>query len=127
MSLKLLLCDILKMISHNNFKCGSITFHKKKKQLAKYQQLGISLLRNNLTQFYVFTLSIPASVVLVCYYFWLLPASMYLKLVLIKQSACIVFVLITYFFAEFHYILQRFSIRYQKFMFIKNLIENPFM
>lgn len=69
LSLKLLLCDILKMISHNNFKCGSITFHKKKKQLAKYQQLGISLLRNNLTQFYVFTLSIPASVVLVCYYF----------------------------------------------------------
>ena len=36
-----LFCNILKIICHINFKCGSINFHKKGKQLARHQHQNI--------------------------------------------------------------------------------------
>lgn len=45
LSLKLLFCDILKMIRDIGFKSGNIIFYKQKNQPAKYQHLGIASLR----------------------------------------------------------------------------------
>ena len=42
--LKLLFCDILRMICYIEFKCGSINFHKLRTQPKKYQYLGIAFL-----------------------------------------------------------------------------------
>ena len=41
LSLKLLFSDILRMICHTVFTCGSIKFLRQRKQPTKYQDLGI--------------------------------------------------------------------------------------
>ena len=38
-SLKLLFCDILRMICHTDLQCGSINFHKQRKQPEEHQYL----------------------------------------------------------------------------------------
>ena len=38
----MLVCDILRMICHFEFKCHSISFHKQRKLSIKYQHLGIA-------------------------------------------------------------------------------------
>ena len=45
---KLLLCDIIRKICHNDFKRGSINFHKQKKQSVKYQKLCIAALNKRI-------------------------------------------------------------------------------
>ena len=44
LSLKGLVCDILRMICHIYFKCGTINLRKQRKFPAKYQHLTIALL-----------------------------------------------------------------------------------
>lgn len=34
--------DILRITCHNDFKCGAIKFHKERKKLTKYKNLGIA-------------------------------------------------------------------------------------
>ena len=48
LSKKLLLCDIIRKICHNDFKRGSINFLKQKKQSVKYQKLCNAALNNRI-------------------------------------------------------------------------------
>lgn len=46
--------EILRVIYHNDFKCGCISFSKQRKQPAKYQNLGAApLSRLDFTQIYL--------------------------------------------------------------------------
>ena len=47
--------DILRAICHNDFKCGSINFHKPRKQPANYQTLGIASLRDILGHHHLYS------------------------------------------------------------------------
>ena len=47
LSSKLIFCYILRIFCHIDFKCGSIDFHKKKTQPAKYQYLSMANLKIN--------------------------------------------------------------------------------